>query len=1049
MSQAAETQLFGLYRVLNGPDGRPALLGRGAFGTVMRGRSELTGQEVALKIIHDHLSADERVRRRFRDEAREHRRLKHAGVVQVLDIGETESTLYIAMEYCAGRDLQTWSAEQGPLPAAKALTLLRPIADALVYASGHGLIHRDIKPSNILLVSPPRPGELPEVKLADFGLAKKVWSEGGTAASMASHAGIKGTLQYASPEQVREETLDARSDMFSFGLTLWHLLAGRYPFPELTQDYQFIRERAELASYEPFFPDSWPTPLRALMARLVAAKPTDRFDNFGQVVSAMDECLEQLEGTSEAAAHSEPARLPAAALPVREFFSLNFLENTPIGALFDAKPLAVQEGQTHPHQQLTLLSQELSAELKAEIRESIRRLTAHPHPSLAPVEWRDTRDGEVVIVDVPPGAPLLLDRLRHHQAMTFRESLPWLEQIASALDHAAHLGLPGVETAPAAITVMPDERPGRERLMLPAKLYHQDQHASSASATLTMLSVSSGSSAGPKTPATAFALLAYRMLSARDPKQASLTTPSAYVSIDALSEAGNALLRDALCGSCQPTCLDLLGEIRQAEGLGSRAAAAFSRSSTLPPQPLAPVPPAPVKIASTPVVRPLSVAAPPPPPPAAPTVASTAAAVPPPPQPPIAATPAPPPPLPAQVSPPAQARRKWPAWSKWVALGLPFLLLPAAIALYLLRPKVEAPPPPQPPPASSQTASIPTTVPTPEPPSSTAPVTEAPTAATTPVIEPQEPPPASLPDIAVPRTMFAIIGNVIYNPLNLLSNESVALSAPTLLCGVVERPRGSEGQLQFGIPSNEATLVPLAMAAMSKWVEANGGGAAVRNRFEALARDSSGSEQEAMIECLRQWTMLSPRVQSTTEASHPFARHVRHMQEYYRYAQRAHPPQLWAGLIHMRDQFHQPGLLVLTWKVLDYCKQHPEVITRNLAALDALVDAEMGRNNNSNPDNARFWDEGLGRRTAAQEHGETTFSIQETTPNGSVKNLWSITARPDTGGKSWSAWLSACPPDNHKLPGDVETTARLDFASCVSVTMDGRLLKSPDGRPAP
>ncbi len=593
MSSALETQVFGPYRVLTGPDGQPALLGRGAFGTVFHAQHGLTSQEVALKVIHDHLAANEQVRRRFRDEAREHKRLKHEGVVQILDSGETEISLYLAMEFCAGRDLQSWSSSRGPAAPLEVLTLMRPIADALVYAAGHGLIHRDIKPSNILLVAPPVPGILPTVKLADFGLAKKVWEEtganGGVTLSASHSGGIKGTLQYASPEQVREEKIDSRSDMFSLGLTMWHLLAGRYPFADQTT-LQFIKERAEVDSYQDRFPAGWPACLKELMGKLIAGKADDRYSAFGRVVGAIDYCLEEL--VEKVKPPPLPANRPPALLPVREFYSLNWLEETPVGTLFDASPVAGSsvDGSLLKHQHLTLLRRDLAPSLREEIRQSVTRLTANPHPALAAVEWRETRDGATVIIDLPPGTPILLDVLRLEGPRRFIDSLPWLEQLAGALDHAARLGLPGVETAPAAISVVSGGTADSRRLLLTAKLYRTN-HESQTTSSLTMVSLRPGEGdGGSQVPAAAFAFLAYRLLSSRDPKQAALSTPTAYVAIDALSETGNRYLREALCGNATPACLDLLSLLCQAEAVPFHRPAPSSLTSPPLPSPFGATP---------------------------------------------------------------------------------------------------------------------------------------------------------------------------------------------------------------------------------------------------------------------------------------------------------------------------------------------------------------------------------------------------------------------------------------------------------------------------
>ncbi len=311
------------------------------------------------------------------------------------------------------------------------------------------------------------------------------------------------------------------------------------------------------------------------------------------------------------------------------------------------------------------------------------------------------------------------------------------------------------------------------------------------------------------------------------------------------------------------------------------------------------------------------------------------------------------------------------------------------------------------------------------------------------------PSPTPLPDVVVPPTSFFTIGSLRYKPQDLLSEGNLDLIAPTLLNGSVERASGSEGEFYFCLPTANSILPPLAMAAMSKWIEVNGGGAAVQGRLEALDRQASENERIALKDCLRQWTMLAPTVQSTTDRSHAFERHVRLMQEYYRYAQRSHPQELWAHLYSFHDKFQHSSLLLLTWDVLKQCQDRPEMARHALQYLESLVDSKSRQSTAITDDQRQFRRILTGKRTAATAAGVTVFSIQETSPTGVVKNLWSVTTRPPSRGGEWDAWLSVAGElPKPKLSGTLGATVELDLASCRTYNRTGEIRRSPDGHAA-
>ena len=212
MTEVAENTLVdSRYRILR-------RLGSGGMADVYCAEDNHLGREVALKVLHRRFAQDEEFVERFRREASAAAGLQHPNVVGVFDRGKHDGTYYIAMEYLQGRTLKEIVATEAPLDQARVVDLGRQILEAAGFAHRHGVIHRDFKPHNVIV------DEDGQAKVTDFGIARAGASE------MTETGSIMGTAQYLSPEQAQGHAVNAASDLYSIGVMLYEMLAGRLPF---------------------------------------------------------------------------------------------------------------------------------------------------------------------------------------------------------------------------------------------------------------------------------------------------------------------------------------------------------------------------------------------------------------------------------------------------------------------------------------------------------------------------------------------------------------------------------------------------------------------------------------------------------------------------------------------------------------------------------------------------------------------------------------------------------------------------------------------------
>ena len=294
-----------------------SVLGQGAFGIVFKAFDEKLHRLVAIKVMNPQLASTSPPRKRFLREARAAAAIRHENVVQVYSV-EEQPLPYLVMEYIDGQTLKDKLDGSGPLETSEILHIARQIASGLAAAQTMGLIHRDIKPANILLEeaegqglrgegqpqktsnqssSPlplsPQPLAI-RIKISDFGLARAADD-----ASMTRTGVISGTPMYMAPEQASGQPLDHRADLFSFGSVLYQMACGRPPFRAATT-IAVLRRVVEdtprpLQEILPEIPD-W---LVAIVTKLLAKKPEDRFQTAKEVADLLARCQSELQLTGK------------------------------------------------------------------------------------------------------------------------------------------------------------------------------------------------------------------------------------------------------------------------------------------------------------------------------------------------------------------------------------------------------------------------------------------------------------------------------------------------------------------------------------------------------------------------------------------------------------------------------------------------------------------------------------------------------------------------------------------------------------------------------
>ena len=304
-------------------------IGRGGMAEVFLAHDLLLDRPVALKVLFPEYAIDPTFVERFRREAQSAAALTHPNIVAVYDWGKVNATYFIAMEYVEGKTLATILKERGRLSPIHTCDVIAEVASALSFAHENGVVHRDIKPGNILI------GTSGQVKVADFGIARALGT--GVDEALTEIGSVMGTATYLSPEQAQGAQPDPRSDIYSLGVMMYELVAGKAPF---------VGESAVAIAYQHVH--NIPTPLRDLVADLprgfesvvakcMAKNAARRYENatlvredIRRIIDGTETlALNEARGVAKEIALSDTAEIPVVVLPPYEEVSTEFASVDP------------------------------------------------------------------------------------------------------------------------------------------------------------------------------------------------------------------------------------------------------------------------------------------------------------------------------------------------------------------------------------------------------------------------------------------------------------------------------------------------------------------------------------------------------------------------------------------------------------------------------------------------------------------------------------------------------------------------------------------------
>ena len=280
-------------------------IGAGGMAVVYKAQDLSLGRLVAVKVLRENLTGDPEFLARFQQEARAAANLQHPNIVTVHDFGKDGGRYYIVMEYIEGKDLKTLIKETGQFPVDRALDIFVQLCAGIGYAHRAGLVHCDVKPQNILITPEGR------VKVADFGIARALASiRPGETTDV-----VWGSPQYYSPEQAAGEVPTPASDVYSIGVVMYEMLAGRLPFVANTQQALAMMHLREEPPNIAMFNQALPEKLELIVHKVLAKEPSARYrtaDQLGRILISYRQQGEEMTSAQMTSGATPPNAQPRA-----------------------------------------------------------------------------------------------------------------------------------------------------------------------------------------------------------------------------------------------------------------------------------------------------------------------------------------------------------------------------------------------------------------------------------------------------------------------------------------------------------------------------------------------------------------------------------------------------------------------------------------------------------------------------------------------------------------------------------------------------------------
>ncbi len=595
----ADEVRFQHFEVLRKDDGSLFELGRGAMGITYKAFDTNLRCHVALKVINAAYLNSEVAQQRFLREARAAAALRHPNVATVFHLGSEDDNYFYAMEFVDGETVEAFMKREGAVPTLMALEVAAQVSRALGAAQKQGLVHRDIKPSNLMLV---REDEDFTVKVIDFGLAKS--SATGEDNASLTAGGFLGTPHFASPEQLDEREIDVRSDIYSLGVTLWFMLAGRTPFSgSLAQVMsQHLHREPPFESLEGQAPE-----VITLLRHMMAKGPEARPQTPAELRREIDACMAAVQTGTQFSPRAVPTEADAfettvmpepltdqpeavsGAIFAGQYRLLNEVTASDHGRMFRAERI---EDQTILAVLILHENQFTSSESFTRLENDVMALQALRHAAFQKIFSLERAHSSSFLTLEWVGGPVLLDLLRTRRSLPIAEAVNLLKPLAAAFDElaAAQLSCPDIAAHEVVLTGVDTAKaiaPGCLPRFLPLAISGGVPLSAEATMVATPFAMmkQTGAFAGNPTSAYVFsvATLAYEMLGG----VRGGSSIGGYVPIPGLSESGNAALRKAMNPS---QGFDTVGEFVAQLAEATPAATTAATPSRVA-APAAPVPP--------------------------------------------------------------------------------------------------------------------------------------------------------------------------------------------------------------------------------------------------------------------------------------------------------------------------------------------------------------------------------------------------------------------------------------------------------------------------